>query len=391
MKKVMSRYIFVELIAPFILSLSILTFILFLGKMLKLVEIVVNQGVSIGDILKLIGYILPSSLIYTIPMAVLFSVLLAFGRLSVDREIIALKSSGISLVQMTPPVFTLSIFAYLITTFLSIYALPWGNYSLKKHLFEIAQKKASVGIKERVFNDVFEGVVIYVNKISSSGEGMEGILVSDRSKMEESSTIIAKRGQIFSNPELLTITLRLTDGILCQEGKDFKSFQKMDFEIYDLKLQLKNTLKKSSKKFREMWLEELKHKINDLKAANLNYTSPLVTLYKKFSIPFACLIFGLIGVPLGVQANPSEKFRGFILGLGAILVYYILLISGEALSESKIVSPLIGMWFPNSVFLLAGIYFLIMTNHEKQIKALAWLNRKITEAGYYFKSTINRG
>jgi lipopolysaccharide export system permease protein len=358
--------------------------------MLKLIEIVVNQGVSLLDILKLVGYILPDSLIFTIPMAVLFAVLLAFGRLSADREIVALKSAGISLFQMTPPVFILAVFAYLLTTFLSLYVLPWGNHSLKNHLFKITQKKANIGIKERIFNDDFEGIVLYVNKITSPGGRMEGVMVSDQREMEEPSTIIAREGLIFSNLKSLTITLRLIDGILCRVSKDFKGFQKMNFETYDLNLCLKTKLKKSSKKDREMWLRELRSMIKRLKEAGLNFTPPLITLYKKFSIPFACLVFGLIGAPLGVQTGPSERFRGFMLGLGAVLIYYIFLIFGEALSESKKISPSIGMWLPNFIFLISGVYLLIMANRERPIKALVWLNRKISKAGSYFKAIFEK-
>jgi len=137
MSKILNRYIAREITIPFLLGLSIFTFIMLMDRLLKLTELVINKGVKLVEIVKLIIYILPSFFTVTIPMAFLLAVLLAFGRLSSDEEITAAKSSGISLIQMMPPVFMLSLIAFAATLFLSVYALPWGNHSFKTGIYDI--------------------------------------------------------------------------------------------------------------------------------------------------------------------------------------------------------------------------------------------------------------
>jgi len=111
-----------------------------MGKTLKSTDLLVNKGGSFFDIGKLFFYLLPSSLILMIPIALLLGVLITFVRLSSDNETVALKVSGLSLYQLTPPVLFLSVMAYLLSTFLVIYALPWGNKGFKYVLFDIAKR-----------------------------------------------------------------------------------------------------------------------------------------------------------------------------------------------------------------------------------------------------------
>ncbi|MBF8250583.1 MAG: rane protein, partial [Deltaproteobacteria bacterium] len=152
--RTLNRYLLKEITVPFILSLIIFTFVLLLDRMMQqLIELVVGRGVHISDIGMLIVYIIPSFLTLTIPMSFLLALLLAFGRLSSDGEVIAMKASGVSLYQMLIPVTVLSVLAYIMTFYLFLYALPWGNQSFRVKVFDIASARASTAIKEGVFND----------------------------------------------------------------------------------------------------------------------------------------------------------------------------------------------------------------------------------------------
>ena len=145
MRKVLHRYIFREILVPFAFGLSVFTGILLIARLLRLIELVVTRGVPALNILRLLGYIMPAFLEVTVPMAMLLSILVAFGRLSADSEMIAMRSSGLSLYQLVRPVAIFVVLATLATAALSIWARPWGNRALKSALFDIARTRASAG------------------------------------------------------------------------------------------------------------------------------------------------------------------------------------------------------------------------------------------------------
>src|SRR3989441_8928651 len=159
--KIVHRYVFREIVVPFLFGLSVFTFILLIARLLKLIELVVTRGVPVLNILQLLSYIMPAFLEVTVPMAMLLAILVAFGRLSADSEMVALRSSGLSLYQLIAPVAMVALLATAATAALSVWARPWGNRALKTALFDLARTRASAGIKAQIFNDDFPGLVIY--------------------------------------------------------------------------------------------------------------------------------------------------------------------------------------------------------------------------------------
>lgn len=180
MSYLINRYIFKELAAPFVISVGILTAIFLLTSIPKLIGLVVNYGVENLVVLKFILFITPSFLIYTIPIAFLISVIITYNRLSADSEIIAMKASGLSISRISSPVILMALLAYSISSFFTIYAFPWGNISSRRLIYDIARSKATIGLRERVFNDAFDGLMLYVTHIKPESGQMEGIFLSDR-------------------------------------------------------------------------------------------------------------------------------------------------------------------------------------------------------------------
>src|SRR5262249_17808299 len=142
----------------------------------------------------------------------LLGVLVAFGRLSSDSEITALKTSGVSLYQLLRPVALFALLIYIVALGLSVYARPWGNSLLRNALYEIAKTRATAGLKEKVFNDDFSGLVIYVDHIEPPGDRLHGILISDSRDPSQRNTIFANVGILVPNEPLHLLTLRLLGG-----------------------------------------------------------------------------------------------------------------------------------------------------------------------------------
>ena len=317
-------------------------------------------------------------------MSLLLTILLALGRLSSDGEIIAMKSSGISIYQLAFPIVIFSSIAFLLTTTLTLYAYPWGFRSLKNLAFKLAKTQSEVGIQERVFNDDFAGMIIYVDKTEAKGNKMQGVFISDKRDPNISTSIIAKEGYIASDPESMVVSFRLLDGTFHRIERDLRSYQSGNFNTYDINLDLKAALtgiKSQRKKYREMTLAGLRKTIdNSSLEENPKLNEIKVEYYKKFTIPFVCFVMVLLGIPLGIRNMRGGKSYGFVISLLVLLIYYLLLISAEALGKSGNIPPLVSMWMPNILLGFLGIYLFINASKESTPIVFVWSSRLVANA-----------
>ena len=372
MRRILDRYILREIALPFLLIIVILTFVLLIGRIFQLTDLMVNKGVSLFEVAGLIFYLVPSLLVFTIPIALLISILIGLGRLSGDNEWIVLKASGISLYQLLSPIAAASLLAFLMTAAASLFLVPYGNYATKKLLFDIAKQKASIGIKEKTFNDDFKGILLYADRIPIDGNHMEGVLISDSRLVQEPTIIVARRAYLVSDPQSLIVTLRLEGGSIHSVGAGMKSYRKIAFRSYDINLDIESSLaaerKLKTKEGKEMTVRELIRKLRKPDLEKSVFRELAIQLYKKLTIPFSCLVFGILGIPLGLTAHRSVKSRGFIIGLFVVTGYYLLQLGGDALAETGRLSPLLGTWAPNVIFGAAGIALFAMAARERTLR-----------------------
>jgi lipopolysaccharide export system permease protein len=377
MKKTLYLYIFKEIPPPFLVGMGTFTFVLLMGRFLKLAEMVVEKGVPFGDVLWMVLYLLPSFWLYTIPMALLLAILLAFGRLSGDSEVTAMKSCGISLYGMLPPPLLFATFACLGCLWVTVYAVPWGNSSFKKLLIDVAQASAGVVIKEKVFNDAFPGMVIYADDFSAKGQTMAGVVIHDERDPREPSTIFAKSGALLTDPRAHSIEFHLNDGSI-HRSTDGGNYRLVDFKEYNLRVALAKP-NNQEKGEAEMTLDELinpkgrRFTPKELLSMKLEYHSRL-------ALPFSCLVFTLLAMPLGIQNRRSGKAAGFSLSIGVLLLYYIALSAFKTLGERLILPPLAACWAPNLLFLLLGCYLFYKTATEEPLPLTALVTRLASRA-----------
>jgi lipopolysaccharide export system permease protein len=350
MKKIIDVYIFKEMIPNFVTSLTVFTFIVLAGRILRLTEWMVNHGISLVQVLLITCYTLPYVLFFTLPMASLLASLIAFSRLNEDNEIIALRSSGISLYQLFPPVITFSIICYLLASFMAIYLLPKGNHSMARLLFEVAQSNISIGIKQGVFNDTIPNIVLYANQVSAQDQTMKGVFILDDRDPELCNTIIARKGRIGSDPEQMSINLHLEGGSIFMVGKDLDTPKVLRFKSYDLNIELSEIMKRFSSRMKgekEMSLSELRHHLKKAEKGSYQHNNLSIEFHRKFSIPFSCLLLGLLGLPLGLMVKARARSWGIALSIGIFIVYYILLSSADSLGETGTINPALAMWIPD--------------------------------------------
>jgi len=371
MGKILHRYIFREVVTPFLLGLGIFTFVLLIARLLKLIELVVNRGLPATQILELLGYLMPAFLEVTVPMAMLLAILIAFGRLSADAEMVAMRSSGLSIYQLAPPVALFVVLTMALTASLSMYARPWGNRNLEHQLWDIARTRASAGLKPQVFNDEFPGMVIYAEHIDTKDDRLIHVMISDERDPDQRNTVFANEGLMISDNQAQTVTLRLLNGTVYTSSDDAKGDYHTDFETYDVNLDLRETMAgmrgKEEDEPKDMTLPELREAIARKEAAGKPYAGELVEFHRKFAIPFACVVFGLVGIPLGIGQARAVKSRGFAVSLAVIFIYYILLSTGQGLAEQGTIAAWVGLWLPNIVFGILGVVLMRRAGRERAL------------------------
>jgi lipopolysaccharide export system permease protein len=344
-----------------------------MAKILLITNLVVNYNISLSKVILLLIYFVPYFLVFVVPMSVMMAVLVTFLRLSNDNEIVALKTGGVSLYGLVPPVLIFCFIGYIATFFLAAYGMPWGKTSIKKLTVDVAASNLELGLKERIFNDSFKDVMLYVNEINLRKGELTDVFVEDKRTENIISTIVAPRGVLISDKDKLLFRLRLFDGKINQVSIKNKSINSISFQTYDINLDLKSALADPRKKLaqkdeKEMTIPELRDYLMNAKERNSRYYDSLIELHKKFSIPFACFVLGILALPLGAQLKSSRRSYGLVVSLAFFLLYYLLLSIGYVFANRPYYPPLIGMWIPNIVIGGIGIYLIIKTARDLPVR-----------------------
>ncbi|MDH4164502.1 MAG: LPS export ABC transporter permease LptF [Nitrospirota bacterium] len=376
--RILDRYILRELLPPFFLSIAVLTLALFLQKMFRLVELVTSKGSTLAATGKLILYILPGFLMITVPLSLLVAALTAFSRMSADSEVTAMKASRVSLYAMIRPVFTFAVILFLVTAFIANVLAPRANSALKAHLFSLVKSRAMVGIEAGVFSSTFDGMVIYVDRMGSLDD-MQGIFISDERTAAEPYAIIAKQGKLITNPESFSVTLDLQQGAVHLPPKTETGYSLMSFATGKLNLDLQQGLvrrkESAGRDIDETDSIELLRQLRTARAAGTPSRGAEVELHKRLSVSYACLVFGIVGVPLGIRKTRTGKSAGVAVAIAVILVYYLILGTGANLAESGALSPASAYWLPNGLITIVTLLLVVKKGQEISFGITARLGR----------------
>ncbi len=355
------RYIFKEMIPPFVINLGFFTFIFLMTRILEITNLIVNFRIDLSAVIWMLIFSMPFFLTFIIPMSVMMAVLLTFLRISGDNEVTALRSSGVSLYRLLLPVFVFCLLGTLLTGFVAMVGMPWGKRSFYLLALEMAEKNINAGLKERTFNDNFDGIMLYVNKIDTKTKELIDVFVEQSKAGNITTTIVAPRGVIYSEPDKHLFRLRLYNGSINQVNVKNRTANAVSFETYDINLDLKEAMRSaisSRKELEEMGPSELKRFADTVGNKDGRYYTALLRYHEKHSIPIACFALGLLAVPLGLQSKSDRRSLGIVTGMVLFLMYYIMLSVGWSFGESGVYPPVIGMWVPNVVTGGIGAYLL---------------------------------
>ena len=386
MSRLLSVYIFKEILVPFVLCAIILTLTVLLSKTLELIDLVVGHGVGPGLILKFIVALVPTFLTSIVPIAFLISVLIGYARFSSSHEIIAMKAAGISLTSHLKPVMTFAAILFIFLIALTTYINPWGYNSIKRIMYNVARTNTAAGIEEQTFNNRYKNVVLYVDRIDEDGFGMQGVFISQSVAGKGEALIFARRGYFAPSSKDLSVSLVLEDGTMQmpQEENETDSkeapFHLLNFQKYSLSLEHRQKMDAPAHKRpnRELNIDDIIKKIDAQRAAGTATSGARVDLHKRFALPASIFVFALLGVPLGIQRVRSAGFTSFSVALVIIIIYFVLSQSFEALGKSARINPILAVWASFIILAATGAYIFYKAARDKPIKSLEWLDSALT-------------
>lgn len=362
---IIDRYVAQEVVAPFALGVLLLTFALVTGRLLRLTEMVVNHGVSLGDVALLIGFVMPAFLELTFPMAVLLGVLIGFGRMSGDRELIAARACGVSLYRLTIPVMGVALVVYALSSWFAFTVRPWANSHLREEIFELTRTRSTAGLKEKVFNRNFPGLVVYVEHVSTADDTLHSVMISDARDPDQQNTIIARSGIVVPDRSHKAITLRLFDGSVFGAEARNNTSHVTSFHIYDLNVQPEEELGAGDIDPEEMSLPDLRSAIAQARASGKPDYDAETELASKFTLPFTTMLFALLGVSLGLKPARGGQSERFGVAIALFFLYYSLMRAGEALAQRGLLYSFVAMSIPDLVFAVLAIVLFVRSATDR--------------------------
>ena len=362
MLKTIDKYIFKELLDPFIFGLLSFTLILSASMVLfELVRAVVLQGMPIFTALQIFVFRLPAVVVYIFPMATLLGALLAFGRLSKDSEIVAFRASGISIYRLIIPVLVFGFLISIVTLGFYEIVVPESNKTVKNLMVQTIANKIPNVQKNIFYPETEKGMlkrIFYAEQ--TTGDEMSGVVVFEFSEGKLSQIVNAKSAE-WKNDKNQWLFKNGTVYLLSGTG-EYKHLIKFNEQYISIKFTPAD-FSLGDKSPDDMNIGELRTYVALKEKMGLNVTDYKIQLNMKMAIPFACLVFALLGAPLGLSPKRASSSVGLGFSIIVIFVYYILMFFSMALGELEWISPWLAAWMPN--FITCGIGYIILSNSAK--------------------------
>ncbi len=385
MPRLLYTYLVNQVLAPFYASLVILTSILFLSKIIPVLDIILGYNISFPDFIRLYAYFTPYLLLFALPMSSMMGVVLGGVRLTNDRETMILKSCGIGFYQMLPPVLLVALCTSLLTGLFSVYLIPLGNKAKAELFFRLAKEKIEYSLQEKKFSQSLGDVVLYADKVDQEQKVWHGVYISDMRGKKNPLVILAQTGTITGDIQQGVFTLNLREGSLHRDQA--KTAQSIHFNNYVITLPMsgpkKNPLIKTGKSnmTQTQLLKEADALGRDTKAG----AQMLNEFHKRLALPVGCFILTLLGLPLGLMSGPNQRAIGIPLGLLVFIFYYVLLTAGDAIGKTNLAPSLLAMWLPNVIFFIVTIFFI----HASAKDAFSFQLERIFEFGYRISNKLH--
>jgi LPS export ABC transporter permease LptG len=350
---ILDRYLISEMLAPFALSLAIITLLLLINQLFLAADYVINKGAPALLVMRYLVLQLPALFYLAFPFASLCAVLLGFGRLAGDNEVTAMRTSGISVHRIALPCYVLGLVLSLTSFGINESLAPYADRHAEDTFREIMYHSSQPVIEPDQFIRTPDGQhVIYVGSIDAATGTMHNIMIatygtSNNPDSMQAATAKQADGKII-----------LQDGVYTKYGNDGlvttqNKFKTMEFPLGDSSVLFAGAFSPFAENS-----SQLKEEIKNLKASGEDTRNQEMILEQKFAMPVACLISILIALPLSTMFGRYGRGVGALIAVAAVLLYYAAMAIGGALGKNGAVPVFVGSWLPNAVMAGVGVALL---------------------------------
>ena len=447
--KTLNKYLFKQSLIPFVLSVGVITTVLFLQFLIRAVDRFLGKGLDALTIFEYLYLNLAWIIALSVPMSLLISSVMTFGRMAQQNEITALKSAGVNLYNIIKPALWFGTFVAIGLCLFNNFILPEMNYNARLLARDIYQKKPELSIEPGYFVDMIPQYTMIVKEMD--GKDFKDVKIFSKNQESEQTTIYANEGSLSSNGNMITINL--VNGEIHEiDLSDYDYYRKIRFKTHQITISMDelmlNRTTESSRTDREMRvpqmideieknkllisqiyeriekvkteigitdpnansLENIEQEVDKLKQNKMNadireeqYNEDVVIpnienkqyilsltnnarqfkneftlienyektnnkfkveIHKKFTLAIACILFTLVGAPLGILVRSGGMTIASGLSIAFFLIYYILLIWGEQLADRNLLNPGLGSWLPNIILFVSGMIILKLSNKK---------------------------
>ena len=372
--RLLDKYIGREVGSHAILGLAVFTFVFFVPQLVRLMDLVVRHSGGIFTVALIFLCSLTPVLAFTIPMAVLVGVLIGLGRLSADSEIVALHASGISLRRLLRPIGFVAVACSLGTLVLTFWLSPAAIRTLQRLEERLLLTQAPYAIQPRVFNEQVPHFILYVQDVEAAATRWRGVFLASSSQESAATNVtIAQDAQVVADPGNNKFELHLGSGSTHEyDPRQPQHYNVTTFGQSEIPVEISSpaagpknaTVLDSERSISELLAERGPH-----------WRDARVEFHRRIAFPAACLIFALLGVPIGVRPRRGGRAAGLILTLVLIGGYYFLFVTGAHMAQQGSIAPWAGIWAGNVAGAILGVFFLRrIETIRKPNPIVAWLD-----------------
>lgn len=356
--RILDKYIFREVCKAFLFGICAFSAVFIgSGTLFKIAKYITDYGASLSAVVKVFVFGLPNVIMWTFPMSMLLATLLTFGRLSSSSEITAMKSCGIGFFRIAMPAILLGFLVSIVAILFNEHVVPWANTAYRNVVYyEIQGKSGAKSQDHIILKDIKDGQIqrlLYARRYDADSQSLQSITLQEFDGAGKVSHVENAEYAEFTGKEWV-----MHNGML-YDISDGESEHTLRFNTQVLPINASpRQIVREQKDPEELTMKELKAQIRIMKTQYVDTSKLETELYQRITVPMASLIFALVGVPLGLQPTRNSSSAGFAMSVIIIFFYYALMTMANAIGRSGALSPMLAVWIPNVIGLIAGLFLI---------------------------------